>query len=158
MQITEYDKARFWSRVCVKKQTLDFSGGGSCWIWKGSFHQRDGRGQFTIGRKRNYAPRIAWEIFNGDIPSELFVCHICDNPKCVNPRHLFLGTGQQNQEDAAKKLRKNNKMTPEVVREIRAICVPYDTNFGYSALGRKYHVNPASIWQVHKGVRWKHVA
>lgn len=157
MQITEYDKARFWSKVKVKKQTMDFIGGGSCWEWEGSRHPKEDRGQFIINGRREYAPRIAWMIFNGDIEAGLYACHTCDNPNCVNPRHLFLGTSQQNAEDCARKGRKPKKMTPDIVRSVRKECVPNDKEFGYSALARKHNVNPGAIWNAVHRTRWKHV-
>lgn len=157
MILTEHDKARFWSKVDVKIQQADFEGGGSCWLWLGSKHLKDGRGQFIIEGRREYAPRVAWAIFNGDIPDGLFVLHTCDNPPCVNPRHLFLGTTQQNAEDCAVKGRKASKITPEIVRAIRLECVPADPELGFSALARKYQVNPGAIWNAFYRKRWKHV-
>lgn len=154
MQITEYDKARFWSRVDVKTQQMDFDGGGSCWEWKGSKHLRDARGQFIINGRREYAPRIAYEIIKGPLPDGMYVCHTCDNPNCVNPRHLFAGTNQENQEDCTVKGRKKAKMTPEIVRAIRKECIPESREFGYSALARKYGVNPGAIWNAHNRTRW----
>jgi len=157
MQITEYDKARFWSKVRVHPRHADFVGGGSCWEWLGSKHPADGRGQFVLEGRRYYAPRIAYEIFNGPPPSNMLVCHTCDNPACVNPRHLFLGTSHDNAEDCAKKGRKGGKMTPDVVRAIRNECIPNDRDKGFSALGRKYGVNPAAVWNAFYRKRWKHV-
>ena len=138
---------------------MDYPGGGSCWEWLGSKHPTDGRGQFIVNGRREYALRVAWIIFNGDIPEGLHACHTCDNPPCVNPRHLFLGTLQQNQEDCAKKGRKaDTKLNPDMVRQIRQECIPNDPEFGYSGLGRKYNVNAGAIWRVVKRTRWKHVA
>lgn len=154
MQITEYDKARFWSHVKVKQQQMDYDGGGSCWEWTGSKHPADSRGQFVLNGRREYAPRVAYTIFKGEIPEGLYVCHTCDNPNCVNPRHLFAGTTQQNQEDCAMKGRKASKMTPDIVRAIRKECIPHDKSFGFSALGRKYNVNPGAVFNAYYGYRW----
>ena len=155
-QLTPFDWVRFWSNVDIPRHVKGIKK-DACWLWRGSNHRESKRGWFQLNGATWFAPRIAYQMFFGD-PGDLYVCHKCDNPQCVNPYHFFLGTNHDNQEDSAIKGRKHNKLTPETVRAIRIECVPNDREKGYSALGRKYCVNPASIWQVIKGVRWKHVA
>lgn len=71
-----------------------------CWMWTGARM----RGEGSYGRFRNrLAHRVAWELFKGPIPFGLYVLHRCDNPPCVNPEHLFLGTQQDNMDDAHQK-------------------------------------------------------
>lgn len=73
-----------------------------CWIYtRGKDRKKYGR--FYIGRKSLGAHRVSYLIFKGDIDDGLFVCHTCDNPSCVNPQHLWLGTTQKNTEDMMKK-------------------------------------------------------
>lgn len=76
-----------------------------CWIWSRSCIKQ-GYGQFYIGRKSIRAHRYSYLIFKGDIENNLLVCHSCDNPSCVNPSHLWLGTTQENTKDMIKKGRK----------------------------------------------------
>src|SRR6266436_3801358 len=121
MQITEFDKARLWSKVKVPRRMATFENKRTCWLFEGANVR--GRGQIVIEGETKYVPRVVWEIFFGD-PGDLFVCHICDTPACVNPKHLFLGTNQENSEDCAIKGRKHSKMTPEIVRQIRQECIP----------------------------------
>ena len=150
-----YDWVRFWQNVTIPRHSKGLKN-KVCWIWRGSKHKQDGRGWFTLNGASWYASRIAYQMFYGD-PGAQNVCHTCDTPECVNPYHLFLGSNSDNQTDCAIKGRKRGKLTPSIVRQIRIECIPHDPHKGYSALGRKYCVSPASIWQVVRGVRWRHV-
>ena len=85
---------------------------GTCWIWRGS-NRGKGYGNIWANRLSKVATRVSWELFKGVIPNGLLVCHTCDNPPCVNPDHLFLGTQQDNMNDKVKKgrqFRRSKKM------------------------------------------------
>lgn len=83
---------RFWAKV-------EKRGDNECWHWKGATHER-GYGEFWMDRKRQRAPRVAYLLTVGEIPEGLVVRHSCDNPPCVNPAHLSLGTDKDNMQDA----------------------------------------------------------
>jgi hypothetical protein len=94
---TEADAVRFWAKVTK---------GGDCWIWNGT---KDGKGYGRLhlsgpaGRRTVKAHRLAYELHKGPIPSGLEILHACDNPSCVNPAHLSVGTRADNMQDAAAK-------------------------------------------------------
>lgn len=84
------DVERFWTLVAT---------GDGCWEWRGT-RQSKGYGVFWDGERQVRAHRTAWELVNGPIPAGLSVLHSCDNPPCVNPAHLRVGTARDNASDA----------------------------------------------------------
>ncbi len=90
--ITDIVLRRFVSKVAKSD---------GCWLWKGK--TMSGYGTVIINQHLFRAHRVAWTIAYGPIPDELCVCHTCDNPRCVRPSHLWLGTQEENQEDKIRK-------------------------------------------------------
>lgn len=85
-----------------------------CYEWVGGYRggKGDKYGQFTLNGKPNYAHRVSWLIYRGQIPNGLFVCHRCDNPRCVRIDHLFLGTFSDNMKDMHAKGRAHYNRIP----------------------------------------------
>ncbi|MCK5614319.1 HNH endonuclease [Candidatus Pacearchaeota archaeon] len=82
-----------------------------CWEWSGATN-KDGYGVTRYDGVSQLAHRAAYIWLNGSIPNDMCVCHNCDNPKCINPAHLFIGTQQDNMDDMAKKGRRYKKSLP----------------------------------------------
>ena len=132
----------------------------SCWQWTGATLS-NGYGQMWHTGKARYAHRIAYEMFVGVIPSDLQVCHSCDNPSCVNPSHLFLGTQADNERDKGAKGRQargsshgNSKLT-EV--EVASIRVARAGGVTCKELGQRYGVDPSTIGHAARGKNWGHL-
>lgn len=85
-------------------ERIDKSGGpDACWPWTGS-KDWDGYGMVRLNMKNRRVTHIVWEYENNDtVPDDLLICHICDNPPCCNPAHLFLGNGFDNMQDRRNK-------------------------------------------------------
>lgn len=152
--------ARFWAKV---DKTPGLGPGGTCWEWKGSVHPVAGYGATTLKCRGIGTHRMSWLLCRGEIPSDLWVLHRCENPPCVNPDHLFLGTGGDNVRDMVAKgrqitrqiagvLNPKAKLTWEMVRTIRARAAAGE--IGYR-LAKEYGVSTAPIYRIIKGLNWK---
>jgi hypothetical protein len=93
---------RFWKFV----QKTD-----TCWIWIG-YTSAKAYGQFQVNGRPVRAHRFSWEMSFGSISEGMVVCHRCDNPSCVRPEHLFLGTQNENVQDQMRKGRRTNHAAP----------------------------------------------
>jgi hypothetical protein len=134
-----------------------------CWNWKKSKNKK-GYGQFGIGHGTCYpAHRISYELYIGKIPRNMLVCHSCDNPSCVNPSHLWLGTIQQNNIDRDNKGRfvkqiginhPGCKLTEEIVREIKKRI---KTGEPMTYIARDLNINYSTIANIKYGSAWNHI-
>lgn len=156
MPIRKPLEERFWPKV--DKRGLD-----DCWEWTGC-RVTYGYGQIRQGRRcgrKLLSHRVSWELHNSTIPTGMYVCHSCDNPPCVNPRHLFLGTNKDNQEDARRKGRRifgerspHAKLTDRKVIRMRRIR---KTGLSQEKIAAMFSISLSQTQKILKGEKWKHV-
>ena len=156
MEITSELKERFNA-----KWEIDENG---CWVWTGAKLPK-GYGFIKIPRTRRqiYAHRLSFLISGRTIPEGMNVLHRCDNPACVNPEHLFIGSQKDNLQDMAAKHRhlcgeKNTESVltaPDVVKIKRLLAM---NMFSQKEIGRMFGVAQITISRIHRGLLWKHIA
>jgi hypothetical protein len=142
---------RFWSKV-------NKNGANECWEWIAC--KCHGYGYIVFEGKSVRAHRLSWIFEFGPIPKDKIVCHSCDNPACVNPKHLFLGSWKDNSQDAHKKGRTKNEFIPHKLTEsdvlaIRKKYIPY--KYSCRKLAQEYSVAHSMIWLIIKKKTWKYI-
>jgi HNH endonuclease len=132
-----------------------------CWNWqRGKFQQ--GYGMIQIDHCRQRAHRVSFSEFVGPIPDGLFVCHRCDNPGCINPSHLFLGTAQDNSSDMVAKGRQatgeengNARLSDLLVQHIRS---EHANGVNGRAISRALGIHNVAVYRVINRQSWKQVS
>lgn len=160
---------RFWNKV-NKDGPVHPVLGTNCWVWTGCLAKSiPGRrllpyGKINVFGKCLCAHRVSYELNIGLIPRDSLVCHKCDNPSCVRPEHLFLGTQKDNVDDCVKKGRDRHprgechgraKLTWEKVREIRSRHKRNDPINGGNALSREFSMDLKTILDIVNNKIWK---
>ena len=155
---------RFNKSYIVDKET-------ECWNWiKSLYHQGYGKIDFSKNGKRKSlrAHRLSYELFKGTIPKNLLICHSCDNPKCVNPEHLWLGTYKDNVEDMDNKGRRAKKYKWKIYGELhfaaklknyQVVEIREKLAKGYKGcdLAKEFGVCKQTISSIKNGKRWNNI-
>jgi hypothetical protein len=144
---------RFWKYV---------NKSDGCWEWTGQKTTSMGYGRIRdTGNKYIRSHRLSYELHIGPIPDDMLVLHACDNPSCVNPSHLFLGTHQENTNDRVKKGRSAHgegngsaRLTRSQVLDIRKRAGEWGSQ---KALAKEYGVSSSRINEIVNRVTWTHI-
>lgn len=147
---------RFLSKACISDEP------SACWVWQKGL-SRKGYGSFSANGKSVQAHRYSYEIAFGAIPDNLCVCHRCDNRRCVNPHHLWLGTNADNTRDKMQKGRHvvafgvkqaNAKLTDAKVIEIFHLR---QRGLSQEKIAKQFGLDQTAISLVLRRKTWKHV-
>ncbi len=151
---------RFRERYAVDAAT-------GCWVWTAN-KTRHGHGQMKANGKTMPAHRLSWELHRGPVSDDMEVCHDCpagDNPACVNPDHLFVGTHDDNMKDMAEKGRgrgpngETNSHAVLTEAHIREIRIRYAAGrIRYRDLAVEFGVDTTTIGNIARRETWRHVA
>jgi hypothetical protein len=136
---------RFWDKVEITK---------SCWIWRGAISS-SGYGSFWFQNRGWKSHRVAFALSRGNLLPGLLVLHKCDNPLCVRPDHLFLGTNLDNNRDMISKGRRvygNAKLTTRQVQQIKSLL---SKGYSQKQVRLKFHISSALVSNIANGRRWK---
>ncbi len=142
---------RFYEKVMAEPNS-------GCWLWTGCV-KNTGYGRIQVGRRCVLAHRVSYELHRDPIPPGMHVLHRCDQPGCVNPNHLFLGTHLDNMADREAKGRNNPvrgeaqgtaKLTEADVRKIRA------ASGKQRDIAKEFGITQANVWSIRARKTWAH--
>lgn len=144
---------RFWPKV---NKTKD------CWLWTAAKNGK-GYGRFLHEGKNRFAHRVSWFLSGEVLPKSKILMHSCDNPSCVNPAHLSVGTIQENNLDCKIKgrladrtdpKRRPCKLTKDDVLNIRSLR---ETGLSYTEISKRFHVSSRHVSYICKKALWRHI-
>lgn len=169
----QYQRRRFCSRSCARLdqipslETRFFAkfkrkNCAGCWLWEGSTNGV-GYGQIIENGKKLLAHRVSWTFHVGKLQPSICVLHHCDNPRCVRPGHLFLGTRKDNNNDRIRKGRSKPargersgraKLKAKQIKKIRNLAAQ---GWSHRRLAKRFDVSHSTIGNILRGKTWTHV-
>lgn len=160
---------RYCSLVCSRRDRcsdddrfdakVERRGPSECWPWKGAKF-RFGHGNFSLNGKATNAHRFSWVRTHGEIPSGLYVCHHCDNPPCVNPAHLFLGTPKDNSQDREKKgrgIRRIGSRSPKARVDEYKVLEIRRSDLKQIEIAKRFGITQTTVSRIRRRENWGHV-
>jgi hypothetical protein len=153
--MSELDMQLQTARRVMGKVSVGQSG---CWEWT-AHKDANGYGGIGFSGKKKLAHRVMYELRNGPIPDGACVCHSCDNPACVNPDHLFLGSHAENMADMASKGRapKGETHVAAKLTEADVLAIRAETGT-QQEIAAKYGISTSQVSRIRLGQTWKHVS
>jgi hypothetical protein len=148
-----------WEMAMTKEKffaSVNRAGPNGCWLWVGRV-MPNGYGQFG---RHEYAHRFSFEIHKGPIPKGKRVCHSCDNPACVNPDHLWIGTQADNMRDMARKDRSTaGERNPNAKLSEAQVLEMWDLfgKFTQEEIALKFGCHPRYVSLIYCGHRWRRI-
>ena len=135
---------------------------GPCWVWMGHVDKRGGYGDLSVDGKAFKAHRYSYVLEHGEIPEGMLVRHKCDNPPCVNPAHLELGTNDDNMKDrlARGRYAVGSAHAKTTLIEDQVISIRREYALGsatYASLATQYGISKPSVADIIKRRVWKHI-
>lgn len=149
------DKARFWEKIERRRKN-------DCWLWTAGTDEC-GYGKFRLFRKSYIAHRITYSLTIGKIPKGLCVCHHCDCPPCCNPKHLWIGTHEDNMDDKRRKKRGRCRRGEQHYKarlkeeDVHAIRRALKQGVYIHTLASIYGVGLSTIGCIKYGLSWRHL-
>jgi HNH endonuclease len=131
---------------------------GACWTWLGHW-QGKGYGRYKMeGRRRVGAHRFSYALFSGGVLSDIFICHACDNPRCVRTDHLFPGTPAENAADRGAKLRHahGSRTGTAILSEAEVVAIKQDRRT-QREIATQYGVSKSAVGKIKTGKNWAHL-
>ena len=147
MKLTPSESYRFWSKVDIVTTE-------TCWEWTNCCCH-SGYGQFWLQGKTASAHRISYLLMKGEIPLNMCVLHMCDNPRCCNPSHLIVGTALDNSNDKCRKQRqaRGSRNGRSTLSEQQALYI-YKSSKSQKQLASQLGVSKSVVRRIKKGIHW----
>lgn len=163
-RLTALRQHQFWSKVDIRNE-------GDCWLWTAcrlpkSPHRTHDYGWCNMMGRPMHAHRMSFLLTHGSINESLDVCHTCDNPPCVNPNHLFLGTARYNTQDCMSKNRfyyapiirgSSHYLTHLTEQDVLDIRQLYEAGMMQKDIGTQFNLSPGGIGRIVRREIWTHI-